>query len=142
MVHEAEFRFHHMALAVRDIADSTRTLSVCGFRLSPEYPDTTDEGIGVHLRFLVPHDGGPLLELVAGIAEKSPVQDVLRKSGVSLYHMCFEVPNIEEASKRLRSAGYLAVSKRILAKAFNDRPIQFLYHADAGLVELLEAAPA
>ena len=134
-------RFHHMALAVNDISDSTAALMACGFVLSPEFPDTTDEGIGVHLRFLVPRGGGTLLELVAGISSKSPVSEVLQKSGVTLYHMCFEVPDIDVAAKHLRAQGYLVVSKKIPAKAFNSRPIQFLYHVHAGLVELLQAAP-
>lgn len=133
-------RFHHMALAVNDIAESTAALTACGFTVSPEFPDTTDEGIGVHLRFLVPHGGGPLLELVAGIGTKSPVSEVLQKSGVTLYHMCFEVPDIDLAARQLRAHGYLVVSKRIPAKAFNGRSIQFLYHVHAGLVELLQAA--
>jgi methylmalonyl-CoA/ethylmalonyl-CoA epimerase len=130
-----------MALAVNDIAESTAALAACGFTPYPEFPDTTDEGIGVHLRFLVPRGGGPLLELVAGIGAQSPVSKVLEKTGVTLYHMCFEVPDLDVAAKQLRAHGYLVVSKKIPAKAFNSRPIQFLYHVHAGLVELLQAAP-
>ena len=130
-----------MALAVKDMAESTTALMACGFTMSPEFPDTTDEGIGVHLRFMVPRGGGPLLELVEGMGPKSPVSEVLQKSGVTLYHMCFEVPDLDLAAKQLRAEGYLAVSKKIQAKAFNNRSIQFLYHVHAGLVELLQAAP-
>lgn len=137
----ADFKFHHVAFAVNDIDETTRTLGVCGYTLCPDYPPlVVDEALGVKLRFLSLAQGGPLLELVCGLGDTSPVAQILQKSGVTLYHMCFEVNDIEQAFVLLKQQGYVAVSKRIPAKAFGDRLIQFLYHKDGGLVELLAAS--
>lgn len=136
-----DFKFHHVALAVNDIDDTTRILGFCGYALSPDYPQlVVDAALGVKLRFLTPASGGPLLELVCGLGESSPVAQILQKSGVTLYHICFEVRDVEEAVSLLKQQGYVAVSKRMPAKAFGERLIQFLYHKDGGLVELLAAS--
>lgn len=134
------FMFHHMALAVHNLEESSRILSHCDYIPSPDYPALViDEGLGVQLRFLTPRSGGPLLELVAGLGDASPVAKILEKTGVTLYHMCFEVLDLPTALSTLRKEGYVPVSKPMPAKAFNNRFIQFVYHNDSGLVELLTA---
>ncbi|MFM7815814.1 MAG: VOC family protein [Verrucomicrobiota bacterium] len=138
---ESHFVFHHVGLAVKDIEASTKALSSCGLKASEEFPDAIDELIGVRLRFLAPNGNGPLVELVSGLDEVNPVRETLSKNGVCLYHMCFEVPNLVEAANHLKSSSYLAVSNPIKAKAFSNRPIQFFYHVDSGLIEILEARP-
>lgn len=135
------FQLHHMGLATNDIDESTRSLALCDYILSPEYPDIIeDEELGVRLRFLIPKAGGALLELVAGLGDRSPVEQILRKAGASLYHICFEVSDIQRAFEELKRGGYRAVSKVMPAKAFGGRTIQFVYHKDSGLVELLSRA--
>jgi len=135
------FQFHHIGLATHDIEASTRSLSLCDYIVAPEYPDLiVDEALGVQLRFLTSKRGGPLVELVAGLGEKSPVAQILNKGGASLYHICFEVPDVDQAFEELRPGGYKAVSKVVSAKAFEGRLIQFVYHKDTGLVELLANA--
>lgn len=138
---ENQFVFHHVGLAVKDIEASTKALFACGLQVSKQFPDAIDEQIGVRLRFLEPNGNGPLVELVSGLSDVNPVRETLSKNGVCLYHTCFEVPNLLEASNHLKSWGYLAVSNPIKAKAFSNRPIQFFYHVDSGLVEILEARP-
>lgn len=135
-----DFVLHHMALAVHDIEASTVALAPVDYVLAPGFePFIVDEELGVKLRFLVPRSGGSLLELVQGISERSPVAKILSKSGVTLYHTCFEVPDIATATESLHQKGYISVSRRVPAKAFGGRTIQFLYHKDSGLVELLSA---
>ena len=134
---EFAFKIHHFGLAVRDIEAATLALLPMGATLSTEFPDTVDEGLGVSLRFLVTAAGAPLLELVAGLSSKSPVSAILSKGGPSLYHICYEVLDLENAAAMLRDKGYIAVSRPMPAKAFAGRLIQFLHHPESGLIELL-----
>ncbi len=135
------FIVHHTALAVRDMDASTRALSRLDYVSAPDYPDiVVDEQLGVRLRFLIPRAGGILLELVEDIGERGPVAKILQRNGVTLYHLCFEVPDLAASAELLQRDGYLAVSKKMPAAAFGGRLIQFLYHKDSGLVELLSAS--
>jgi methylmalonyl-CoA/ethylmalonyl-CoA epimerase len=50
----------------------------------------------VKLLFLAGKDSS-LFELVEPIDDISPVKNILSKVGVSAYHFCYEVPNLEES---------------------------------------------
>ena len=82
--------------------------------------------------------GDPPLELVAPLGEDSQVQRVLAK-GLSLYHVCYEVPNVEQAIEHLRANGCLLVSGSTPAVAYDGRPIAWLYTPNRQLTELVEA---
>ncbi len=80
----------------------------------------------------------PLLELVEPVSEKSPVRNILNKAGVSAYHFCYEVENLNDSIAELRKKKFMLLVKPVEAVAFDGRKICFLYHKDAGLIELLE----
>ena len=67
------------------------------------------------------------------------MQRVLAK-GLSLYHVCYEVPNLEEAIEHLRASGCLSVSGPTPAVAYDGRPIAWLYTPNRQLTELVEAS--
>lgn len=76
-------------------------------------------------------------ELVEPNNENSPVTNILQK-GNSLYHMCFKVPDLQEAVKTARKNGFHSISKAKPGKAFNNKKIVWIFSKVYGLIELLE----
>lgn len=96
MVEAALGGVHHIAIMVRDIDQSL-----------PFYVDRlnlvllSDERlpqVGARLAFL--DAGNTLLQLVEP-THPGPLRDDLERYGEGLHHVCFEVPDIEAAVKRL-----------------------------------------
>ena len=65
----------------------------------------------------------------------------LATAGVTPYHMCYEVQDIEAAIASLREQRFLLVNGPVPAWAMDDRRIAFLFQKNTGLVELVEAHP-
>lgn len=78
------------------------------------------------------------MELLAPVDESSPVCKTLEKNGVTPYHTCWIVPNIEEAALKLRKQRYVMVSKPAEAVAFCGSRVCFLFNKNVGLIELVE----
>tara|TARA_B100000287_G_scaffold428494_1_gene480009 strand:- start:605 stop:988 length:384 start_codon:yes stop_codon:yes gene_type:complete len=57
---------------------------------------------------------------------------------VPLYHICFEVQDIEKEVNFLKKEGGIIISNPVPAILFNGRKVSFIY-TDIGIVELLEA---
>ena len=81
----------------------------------------------------------PKVELLAPHDSTSPVQQTLDKMGVTPYHTCYVVDNIEEAVAQLRKQKYVMVSKPAEAVAFCGSKVCFLFNKNVGLIELVEA---
>jgi methylmalonyl-CoA/ethylmalonyl-CoA epimerase len=82
-------------------------------------------------------DGDVPIELVAPAGDDSPVNKLLGK-GVGAYHLCYEVDDIGEALKYVRSQGCLVVSEPVPAVAFEGRRIAWFYTPTRQLTELVE----
>ncbi len=81
---------------------------------------------------------GVLCELVEPVDERSPVNGYLKQSKVSLYHLCFEVPDLERALQHARRHGFHTLGRPKPAAAFEGRRIAWVFSPVLGLFELLE----
>ena len=81
----------------------------------------------------------PLVELLAPVDETSPVNKTLEKLGVTPYHTCYVVDNIEDAIASLRKMRYVMVSKPAEAVAIKGSRVVFLFNKNVGLIELVES---
>lgn len=132
------FRVDHVGIAVKDIDQSlAQYTELFGYRLvSGPFDDPEQQARVAFIRSDDPTD--TLLELVAPLDEQSQVQRVLAK-GLSLYHICYEVPDIQQAIDHLREQKCLLVSGPTPAVAYEGRPIAWLYTPNRQLTELVEA---
>lgn len=80
----------------------------------------------------------PLIELVEPVNNSSPVIQTLQKSGVTPYHVCYEVPDMEETIRELRQKHYVPLFKPVPAVALDNRLICYLYNPDVGLIEIVQ----
>ncbi|MCH7752528.1 MAG: VOC family protein [Planctomycetes bacterium] len=134
----AAFKIDHIGIAVPDIERAlSQYADMFGYRLlRGPYDDPQQQA---RVAFIGNDStGDPPLELVAPLGADSQVQRVLAK-GLSLYHVCYEVPDLEEAIEHLRASGCLLVSGPTPAVAYDGRPIAWLYTPNRQLTELVEA---
>lgn len=98
-------KMHHIGVVVNDIEKTAKHYleDIGGFTQSEIF---FDEKQGINIQFLYPVDKTGLpVELIQPVSEKNPVANILKKSGVSPYHICYEVDDIKEEYNKLRSGG-------------------------------------
>lgn len=127
-------KIHHIGIAVPSIAvDGTAYCQALGLPLYGEV--TADETQHVRVAF-VRVDGEVHVEFIEPLGADSPVHGVLRQGG-GVYHICYEVRDIEQAIEQVRSGGGMLVSGPVPAAAFGGRRIAFCYLAHS-LLEFVE----
>ena len=129
--------FHHIGIASRDIAKTQAFYLQMGYTASPIVEDPVQH---VRISFLE-KDGAPRLELLEPLDEQNPVARTLATVGVTPYHICYEVQDIEAAIAELRGQRFLLVNGPVPACAMENKRIAFLYQKNTGLIELVEAQP-
>ena len=129
--------FHHIGIACRDIDKTVQFYLQQGYAATPAVEDSLQH---VRISFLE-KDGAPRLELLEPIDDSSPVARTLAATGVSPYHICYEVQNLDEAIASLRQQRFLLVNGPVPACAMGNRRIAFLFQKNTGLVELVETQP-
>ncbi len=129
-----EFKFHHIGVAVNDIEATASVYEQGGYHRSASIFDPVQN---VNICWLT-REGYPTVELLAPVDESSPVCKTLEKNGVTPYHTCYIVENIDEAAQKLRKLRYVMVSKPAEAVAFKGSRVAFFYNKNVGLIELVE----
>lgn len=129
--------FHHIGIACRDISKTKTFYLNMGYKASPVVEDPLQH---VFVCFMN-KEGAPRLELLEPLDDKSPVARTLATAGVTPYHMCYEVQDIEAAIESLRNERFLLVNGPLPACAMEDKRIAFLFQKSTGLIELVEAKP-
>ena len=129
--------FHHIGIACRDIAKTQAFYLQMGYTASPIVEDPVQH---VRISFLE-KDGAPRLELLEPLDEQNPVARTLATVGVTPYHICYEVEDIEATIAELRGQRFLLVNGPVPACAMENKRIAFLYQKNTGLIELVEAQP-
>lgn len=129
------FKFHHIGVAVKSIEDTSAIYVAGGYSKTIV---TFDPIQNVNICWLQ-KDGMPLVELLEPVDEASPVFKTLEKMGVTPYHTCYIVDNLEGAVGALRKQHYVMVSKPEVAVAINGSRVAFFFNKNVGLIELVES---
>lgn len=119
-------RFEHAGVAVKSIINEVEEAEI-----------TVDIVHKVKVAFI--YIDNIKVELVEPINENSPVTNILKK-GQSLYHMCFTVPDLEQAVKAARGNGFHCISRTAPGKAYDDARVTWVFSKVYGLFELIERA--
>ena len=126
-------RVEHIAIAVHNMAESMAMLkNTLGLELDYE------ETLGTTKLAMFPV-GETSLELLEAESPSSPVADWIAERGQSLFHLCFEVEDIDAALDELRAKGVKLLDETPKAGHGGSR-IAFLDPASTGdiLIELAE----
>ena len=127
--------FHHIGIACRDIDKTKAFYLQQGYTATPTVDDPLQH---VRISFLN-KEGAPRLELLEPLDEQNPVARTLATAGVTPYHMCYEVRDLESAIAELRTQRFLLVNGPVPACALENRRIAFMFQKDTGLIELVES---
>lgn len=128
-------KLDHIGIVVKSIEQTTELYKkLFNFELSsPIIEDRTQK---VKIAFIsVSKD--VRFELIEPIGIDSPVSTFLKKRG-GLYHLCYEVEDINKELEKVRKQGSIILSKPVEAAAFNGRKIVFFYTPDKILMEFVE----
>ena len=128
-------KFHHIGVAVKDISATATVYVAGGYRQSEVIFDPEQN---VNICWLT-KEGMPVVELLEPVNDTSPVNKTLEKNGVTPYHTCYVVDDIDNAVKELRKMKYVIVSKPVEAVAIHCCKVCFLYNKNIGLIELVES---
>jgi len=131
-------KFHHVGYAVADIDRYLKDFLLPLFapaRVSPVYEDPIQR-VRVLFAEVSP---GTLIELVEPLDQGSPVTRFLGDARGGLYHLCYEVADIDAAR-----AWFEGLGKRVLGPTrigAHGTPIFFLHPKDMGgvLTEIMES---
>jgi methylmalonyl-CoA epimerase len=130
-------RLHHVAYVTRDVDQkAAQFAALLGFRKAGA--PVIDTVQGVRIQFMETGASG-LLELLEPHGDNSPVQRHLNKGG-GLYHLCFEVDDLDGTLQRLRETGEaVVVCDPVPAPAIEHRRVAFVVTAGRDLIEFVEA---
>lgn len=92
-------RLEHVAITVKDM-DRARETWVDVLGIAQEYEEEIQE-----TRLAMLPVGETYIELLQAVGLASPVHDWMEKAGESLWHLCFEVEDIDEAVVELKGKG-------------------------------------
>jgi len=129
-----ELKVHHYGLATDNLERSIETLRSLGYHVGEI---TLDPIQRVRIAF-ASHTQEGMIEIICDIDESGPTHRIVSKIGNGLYHICYEVDNLEETIKMLRSKGFLVRHTPVPAVACDNRRIAWMYNRHIGLIELLE----
>ena len=128
-------RIHHYGLATNNLDQAMEAFRSLGYQVNEPVLDPIQR-VKVAL---ASREGEHPIELVCDDEGGGQVRGILSKSGSGLYHICYEVDQLEETIATLRAKGYLLLHKPTPATAFDKRRIAWLYNRNIGLIELLES---
>ncbi|UCF67662.1 MAG: VOC family protein [Acidobacteriota bacterium] len=120
-------RFHHVGMAVGSIRAIDADVEI-----------VDNQTQGVRMAFVDCH--GATLELLEPLGERSPIARSV-KQGIKLLHLCFEVPDVDEAVAACRASGFHRISQPTPVPEYENRRIVWVFSKDYGLVELVEDKP-
>ena len=126
-------RVHHIGYAVRDIDSALECFNKLGFVCESQIIDGSRR---VRIAFV--RNGETLVELVAPEGPNTPIDETLNKNGPAPYHICYAADNIDEQCKKLKKEGWTVLIKKTPAPAIGDASVAFLFHKQAGIIEIVE----
>ncbi len=105
-------KIDHIAIAVRDLKEASKTFEALGLKLS-----TSHEVSSMKVQAKFAKIGDTQIELISPTSKDSVVEKFLEKRGEGLHHICFEVENIETTLKELEEKGFQLINKEPQAGA-------------------------
>lgn len=128
------FRFHHIGYVTDSIANTSALYVQAGYHATPIIDDVIQR---VKICFLT-KDGFPRIELIEPIDEQSSVNKIFKKNGVSPYHVCYEVDDINATVDELVDVQeYIPLFRPVEAIALDNKLICYLYKKEIGFIELV-----
>ena len=140
-------RLHHIGYLVKKIEKSIRAFQTLGFEPisfcgQPDKAFVHDPYRLCEIAFLALKTDDTakaqnVIELIAPDSEQSPIWGLMSKYKNTPYHLCFESDDLEADIQTLRESGWMIFQPAATAPAIDGKPVVFLVHPSAGIIELV-----
>lgn len=78
------------------------------------------------------------MELVEPLTDDSPVSRLVKQSGTTPYHTCWEVDDIEKSSEELEELNFRLLFEPLTSEAMDEGMFCYLFSPETGLIELYQ----
>ncbi len=112
-------KLDHIGFVVEKIDEFAQILKAIGFGALTR--PVADYNNNVNASFVaIGGNDDVYLEVLEPLCDTSVISSFLKKTGGGLHHLCFEVDDIEKASKELENKGFKMVSSPALCPAYDE----------------------
>lgn len=129
-----EFIFHHLGIATRNIEKCASAYGKLGYSASAIKAEPSQN---VRICFLT-KEGSPSMELVEPLTDDSPVSRLVKQSGTTPYHTCYEVKNIYKTIDELEDLNFRLLFEPLKSETMDEGLFCYLFSPDTGLIELYQ----
>jgi methylmalonyl-CoA/ethylmalonyl-CoA epimerase len=130
----SNYLFHHLGIATRSIENCIKIYCKLGYSSTGIKVEPSQN---VKICFLT-KKGSPLLELVEPINNEAPVANIVKNSGTTPYHTCYEVENLQNSLDELEELNFRLLFEPEKTEAMDDGLFCYLFSAEIGLIELYQ----
>ena len=130
-------KLHHTGYLTGNIEETAKVFEILGYVAQPMFDDTVQR---CFICFLKRAEGESLIELVQPYEDNKTMQKMLTKRGVSPYHICYEVEDVQAIYDKLSDTeGWLPMFAPVEAVAFENRKIVYFMNYEAGFIEFVNS---
>lgn len=131
-----EMKLHHIGYITGNIDKTAKSFELLGYVKGNSFDDAIQKCL---ICFLQREGCEPLIELVQPYDGNKTMQKMLSKYGVTPYHLCYEVEDLEKICNEFSEIeGWIQIFAPVEAVAFDMRRIAYFMNAEIGFVELVE----
>lgn len=130
----SNFIFHHLGIATKSIEKCISVYSKLGYSYSEIKVEPSQN---VKICFLT-KTGSPLLELVEPLNSEAPVYNIVKNSGTTPYHTCYEVEDMQKSLDELEKLNFRLLFEPEKTLAMDAGLFCYLFSAEIGLIELYQ----
>ena len=128
-------KIHHIGYLVKNINKSVEAFKILGYEIVADIYDMERKA-----DLCVMKRDYTQVELVQPSSE-SDIYPLLKKYNNTIYHICYEVDDIDSAVEELKKSGFLLFRGRQKAPALSESSeVVFLMHSHMGIIELVQEA--
>lgn len=127
------YKTNHIGYLTGDIEATIKEFEKLGYVAGEIFNDDTQR---TYICFLTkPNELS--IELVKPYQDNKTMQKMLAKRGVSPYHICYEVDDVEQEYNHLIQENWTALFKPVAASAFGNKKICYFWNSEIGFIELV-----
>lgn len=125
-------QLNHIGYITDDIVKTAENFRMLGYEVGIIVNDDTQH---TRICFLT-KPGSTNIELVEPYEDNRTMQKMLKR-GVTPYHTCYEVDDMQAAYEEMLDHDFTPLFKPVVAPAFGNRLICYFWKTDIGFIELV-----
>jgi len=127
-------KFHHLGIACKDFKNLKVFYKRLNYSIGQEIYDRLQNVKLVFCKSAI----YPNIELIKPVNKKSPINNILKLSETSIYHLCYSTKKSEkDVIEFFKNQKIIKISGPLPAVLFNNKKVAFYYVKNVGIIEIL-----